>query len=143
MPLKSYNKLMNQTLENMRRPNEEHLCRVYGIYWREVAFGILPTKMSEMFAAITSGGELVLFYYDRFMRPVERILPLSAATKLKIKGPSALGTFKISMKLKVNGKKERVDMQIASAVIDADLDDQPKNVDRFIRELRRGTKIFY
>ncbi len=143
MPSKNYNQLMNQTLENMRRPGEEHICRVYGIYWREVAFGIFPTKMSEMFAAITSGGELALFYYDRFMRPVERILPLSAATKLKIKGPNSLGSFKISMKLKVNGKKERVDMQVASAVMDSDLDDQPKNVDRFIRELRRGTKIFY
>lgn len=143
MPSKNYNEMMHRTLENMRRPNEEHVCRVYGIYYREVAFGIFPTKMSEMFAAITSGGELVLFYYDRFMRPVERIVPLSAATKLKIKGPGALGTFRISMKLKINGKGERVDMQVASAVIDSDLDDQPKNVDRLIRELRRGTKIFY
>ena len=42
----------------------------------------------------------------------------------------------------MNGKKKSVEMMVVSDVDNSDLDEQPRNLDRMIRELRRKTKLY-
>lgn len=135
--------MMHQVMNNMCETNEEVLCSVFGMVYREKLFGVMKNKPAEMFAGITSAGKLLIYYHENFgISQVTEVYPLACATKLKIKEPNFLGVTNINIKFNVNGQKSSLDMSIASEVDRCDLDDQPKNLDRMIRELRRKTKLY-
>ncbi len=135
--------MMHQVMNNMCETNEEVLCSVFGMVYREKLFGVMKGKPAEMFAGITSSGKLLIYYHENFgTSQVTDVYPLSCATKLKIKEPNFLGVTNITIKFNVNGQKSTLDMSIASDVERCDLDEQPKNLDRMIRELRRKTKLY-
>lgn len=135
--------MMHQVMNNMCETNEEVLCSVFGSVYREKLFGVMKNKPAEMFAGITSSGKLLIYYHENFgTSQVTEVYPLSCATKLKIKEPNFLGVTNITIKFNVNGQKSSLDMSIASDVDRCDLDEQPKNLDRMIRELRRKTKLY-
>lgn len=137
-----YNQMMHQVMNNMCETNEEVLCNVFGTVYREKIFGVFPNKPAEMFAGITSAGNLLIYYNENFGTSlVTEVYPLSCATKLKIKGPDMLGINRIMIKFKINGKNKSVDLMIANHVDNSDLNDQPRNVDRMVLELRRKTKL--
>ena len=137
-----FNQMMNQVMHNMCETNEEMVCNVFGLIYRERIFGIFPNKGAEMFAGISTAGNLMIYYNTGFgTNQVTEVYPLSKAVKLKIKGPNMLGINRIFIKFKINGKTQKVDMMIAHHVDNSDLNEQPKNVDRMILELRRRTKL--
>lgn len=138
-----YKQMMHQAMNNMCQMNEEVLCNVFGTTYRDKAFGIFPGKVAEMFAGITSHGNLLVYYHENFgTSQVTEVYPLSCATKLKIKGPNFLGINRVQITFKINGKKKSVDLNVASDVENSDLDEQAKNVSRFLLELRRITKLY-
>lgn len=138
-----YKQMMHQAMNNMCQMNEEVLCNVFGTTYRDKAFGIFPGKVAEMFAGITSHGNLLVYYHENFgTSQVTEVYPLSCATKLKIKGPNFLGINRVQITFKINGKKKSVDLNVASDVKNSDLDEQAKNVSRFLLELRRITKLY-
>ncbi len=138
-----YKQMMHQAMNNMCQMNEEVLCNVFGTTYRDKAFGIFPGKVAEMFAGITSNGNLLIYYHENFgTSQVAEVYPLSCATKLKIKGPNFLGINRVQITFNMNGKKKSVDLNVASDVENSDLDEQAKNVSRFLLELRRITKLY-
>ena len=135
--------MMHQVMNNMCETNDEVLCSVFGMVYREKLFGVMKGKPAEMFAGITASGKLLIYYNENFgTAQVTDVYPLSCATKLKIKEPNFLGITNISIKFNVNGQKSSLDLSIANEVDNSDLNEQPKNLDRMIRELRRKTKLF-
>lgn len=108
-----YKQMMHQAMNNMCQMNEEVLCNVFGTTYRDKAFGIFPGKVAEMFAGITSHGK-----------------------------PNFLGINRVQITFNMNGKKKCVDLNVASDVENSDLDEQAKNVSRFLLELRRITKLY-
>ncbi len=138
-----YKQIMHQAMNNMCQLNEEVLCNVFGTTYRDKAFGIFPGKIAEMFAGITSNGNLLIYFHENFgTSQVSEVYPLSCATKLKIKEPNFLGINRIQITFKINGKTKRLDLRVASDVENSDLDEQSKNVSRFLLELRRMTKLY-
>lgn len=138
-----YKQMMHQAMNNMCQLNEEVLCNVFGTTYRDKAFGIFPGKIAEMFAGITSNGNLLVYFHENFgTSQVSEVYPLSCATKLKIKEPNFLGINRIQITFKINGKTKRLDLRVASDVENSDLDEQSKNLSRFLLELRRMTKLY-
>lgn len=138
-----YKQMMHQAMNNMCQLNEEVLCNVFGTTYRDKAFGIFPGKIAEMFAGITSNGNLLVYFHENFgTSQVSEVYPLSCATKLKIKEPNFLGINCIQITFKINGKTKRLDLRVASDVENSDLDEQAKNLSRFLLELRRMTKLY-
>ena len=138
-----YKQMMHQAMNNMCQLNEEVLCNVFGTTYRDKAFGIFPGKIAEMFAGITSNGNLLVYFHENFgTSQVSEVYPLSCATKLKIKEPNFLGINRIQITFKINGKTTRLDLRVASDVENSDLDEQSKNLSRFLLELRRMTKLY-
>ncbi len=138
-----YKQMMHQAMNNMCQMNEEVLCNVFGTTYRDKAFGIFPGKIAEMFAGITSNGNLLIYFHENFgTSQVSEVYPLSCATKLKIKEPNFLGINRIQITFKINGKTKRLDLRVASDVENSDLDEQAKNLSRFLLELRRMTKLY-
>ena len=138
-----YKQMMHQAMNNMCQLNEEVLCNVFGTTYRDKAFGIFPGKIAEMFAGITSNGNLLIYFHENFgTSQVSEVYPLSCATKLKIKEPNFLGINRIQITFKINGKTKRLDLRVASDVENSDLDEQAKNLSRFLLELRRMTKLY-
>ncbi len=138
-----YKQIMHQAMNNMCQLNEEVLCNVFGTTYRDKAFGIFPGKIAEMFAGITSNGNLLIYFHENFgTSQVSEVYPLSCATKLKIKEPNFLGINRIQITFKINGKTKRLDLRVASDVENSDLDEQSKNLSRFLLELRRMTKLY-
>lgn len=138
-----YKQMMHQAMNNMCQMNEEVLCNVFGTTYRDKAFGIFPGKIAEMFAGITSNGNLLVYFHENFgTSQVSEVYPLSCATKLKIKEPNFLGINRIQITFKINGKTKRLDLRVASDVENSDLDEQSKNLSRFLLELRRMTKLY-
>ncbi len=138
-----YKQMMHQAMNNMCQLNEEVLCNVFGTTYRDKAFGIFPGKIAEMFAGITSNGNLLVYFHENFgTSQVSEVYPLSCATKLKIKEPNFLGINRIQITFKINGKTKRLDLRVASDVENSDLDEQAKNLSRFLLELRRITKLY-
>lgn len=138
-----YKQMMHQAMNNMCQMNEEVLCNVFGTTYRDKAFGIFPGKIAEMFAGITSNGNLLIYFHENFgTSQVSEVYPLSCATKLKIKEPNFLGINRIQITFKINGKTKRLDLRVASDVENSDLDEQSKNLSRFLLELRRMTKLY-
>ncbi len=138
-----YKQMMHQAMNNMCQLNEEVLCNVFGTTYRDKAFGIFPGKIAEMFAGITSNGNLLIYFHENFgTSQVSEVYPLSCATKLKIKEPNFLGINRIQITFKINGKTKRLDLRVASDVENSDLDEQSKNLSRFLLELRRMTKLY-
>lgn len=138
-----YKQMMHQAMNNMCQMNEEVLCNVFGTTYRDKAFGIFPGKVAEMFAGITSNGNLLIYFHENFgTSQVSEVYPLSCATKLKIKEPNFLGINRIQITFKMNGKTKHVDLNVASDVENSDLDEQSKNLSRFLLELRRMTKLY-
>ena len=138
-----YKQIMHQVMNNMCEVNEEVLCNVFGTTYRDKAFGIFPGKIAEMFAGITSNGNLLVYFHENMgTSQVSEIYPLSCATKLKIKEPNFLGINRVIVTFKINGKKKSVDLRIASDVENSDLDEQSKHLSRFLLELRRKTKLY-
>jgi len=138
-----YKQMMHQAMNNMCQLNEEVLCNVFGTTYRDKAFGIFPGKIAEMFAGITSNGNLLVYFHENFgTSQVSEVYPLSCATKLKIKEPNFLGINRIQITFKINGKTKRLDLRVASDVENSDLDEQAKNLSRFLLELRRMTKLY-
>ena len=138
-----YKQIMHQAMNNMCQLNEEVLCNVFGTTYRDKAFGIFPGKIAEMFAGITSNGNLLVYFHENFgTSQVSEVYPLSCATKLKIKEPNFLGINRIQITFKINGKTKRLDLRVASDVENSDLDEQSKNLSRFLLELRRMTKLY-
>ena len=135
--------MMHQVMNNMCETNEEVLCCVFGTVYREKLFGVFGNKPAEMFAGITSAGNLLIYYHENFgTAQVAEVYPLSCATKLKIGEPNFLGVNKIKINFNIQGKKKSVEMMVVSDVDRSDLDEQPRNLDRMIRELRRKTKLY-
>ncbi|MBQ7765652.1 MAG: hypothetical protein IJ397_02285 [Lachnospiraceae bacterium] len=140
---RNYKQMMHQVMNNMCQTNEEVLCCVFGTVYREKLFGVFGNKPAEMFAGITSAGNLLIYYHENFgTSQVSEVYPLSCATKLKIGEPNFLGVNKIKINFNINGKKKSVEMMVVSDVDNSDLDEQPRNLDRMIRELRRKTKLY-
>lgn len=138
-----YKQMMHQAMNNMCQLNEEVLCNVFGTTYRDKAFGIFPGKIAEMFAGITTNGNLLVYFHENFgTSQVSEVYPLSCATKLKIKEPNFLGINRIQITFKINGKTKRLDLRVASDVENSDLDEQAKNLSRFLLELRRMTKLY-
>ena len=138
-----YKQMMHQAMNNMCQLNEEVLCNVFGTTYRDKAFGIFPGKIAEMFAGITSNGNLLVYFHENFgTSQVSEVYPLSCATKLKLKEPNFLGINRIQITFKINGKTKRLDLRVASDVENSDLNEQAKNLSRFLLELRRMTKLY-
>lgn len=138
-----YKQMMHQAMNNMCQLNEEVLCNVFGTTYRDKAFGIFPGKIAEMFAGITSNGNLLVYFHENFgTSQVSEVYPLSCATKLKIKEPNFLGINRIQITFKINGKTKHLDLRVACDVENSDLDEQSKNLSRFLLELRRMTKLY-
>ena len=84
--------MMHQVMNNMCETNDEVLCSVFGMVYREKLFGVMKGKPAEMFAGITASGKLLIYYNENFgTAQVTDVYPLSCATKLKIKEPNFLG----------------------------------------------------
>lgn len=126
---------MCEILGRLLIPGETLTCPVY-CGFPDTGFLARPGRLQTGYAGFTSMGRLIYAKYNIFGQCTGGFFNPSLAQKIKAK-KNIFGQYVIDCEYLVNGKKQKIRIQIAPKVIGCNFPEQQENSENLVAELEK------
>ena len=135
--LENYANLMTSILTAAKKADEDYLNEIYAVIDNRKFFSSAISRKQNGFIATTTKDNMLIVQLNILGKPEVNSYPLSGIKKVKLSGPSLIGTYRVKMTFEIEKKKKKCSFTAAKNVHALGLIKQENNLEKLICELRK------